>query len=165
MMTLTLAVCMTALFLLVIFLDLTKYIIPNWLVLAVLGLYPIALINGGYQQQDWLWALGIAVIMFFAGFLVFSLRWMGGGDVKLLAVCGLWAGKEAVTELLIYTGLIGGLLGLAIIVARPVAPWILGKFGIFNMPKVLEHNAPLPYGIAISATMLILIWSNALVVL
>ncbi len=158
-MSLIIAACLTWLFILVIYLDSTKYLIPNWLVLLVAAMFPLAYyykISAVYD--DWLWSIIIAAAMFIGGFIIFALRWMGGGDVKLLAACGLWTGLEFTVEFLIITALLGGVLGFLILVFRPFAPYLFGRLGIYNLPRILEPKAPIPYGIAISAAMIYLIW-------
>ena len=71
--------------------DLREYKIGNKLVLALGGLFvAYALIAG--QWSDLRWDLVFAAIMFLAFLVVYALGWMGGGDVKLLAVAFLWVG-------------------------------------------------------------------------
>ena len=51
-----------------------------------------------------------------AFFLLFLLRGIGGGDVKLMAAVGAWAGSEQAAQLLIATVLAGGLLAVGAMV-------------------------------------------------
>lgn len=51
----------------------------------------------GAGDADAPWCVGVAVLI--AGMLLFSLRWVGGGDAKLLAAAALWIGYEQFTPL------------------------------------------------------------------
>jgi len=59
------------------------------------------------------WVVGLAI---FLPFFVF--RGMGGGDVKLLAALGAWLGPHDAFWLAIYSGIAGGVLGIAVAVSR-----------------------------------------------
>src|SRR5262249_27541905 len=52
------------------------------------------------------------------GFLLFSMRLAGGGDVKLFAAVALWAGSHWLAEYVVVTALAGGLFALAMLVHR-----------------------------------------------
>ena len=91
-----------ALMLVVFWLDATRFIIPNWLVAAVIGLYPLYVILSP-QPVDWIGASGIALIAFAVGLALFAANIMGGGDVKLLTGCCLWTGMETIFDYVIST--------------------------------------------------------------
>src|SRR4051812_5785805 len=110
---------LSALMAVVVVLDASKYLIPNWLVGLVIVLYPaMVLMHSGTHSSsaagvqttmvDWKMALVAGIGMFVAGFAVYALKWMGGGDVKLLAACSLWTGIAALTEFVTWTALFGG---------------------------------------------------------
>ena len=78
--------------------DVTSFIIPNWLTIAIaVAFYPAALAAGAS-----LGAIGLATAVGVAALLVgmgmYYAGWMGGGDAKLLAGCALWMGWPAVTD-------------------------------------------------------------------
>ena len=58
----------------------------------------------------------IGVALFVAGAVLFQLRLLGGGDVKLLAAGALWLGAAYVPEYLFATAVAGGALALFYIV-------------------------------------------------
>jgi prepilin peptidase CpaA len=71
--------------------DLREYKIRNELVLALAGLFVLyALLVGHWTGLKW--DIGFAAVMFLAMLVVYGLGWMGGGDVKILAVAFLWTG-------------------------------------------------------------------------
>jgi prepilin peptidase CpaA len=80
-----------ALLLYAAFTDLRQFLIPNTLV-VILGLLFFA-----YAGSTGRWAnipghVGFALLMFMMLLLSYTRRWIGGGDVKLLATAFLWTG-------------------------------------------------------------------------
>lgn len=151
------------LFLLAIFyLDMTKYIIPNWICGVLLGLYPAMLLMTPALPEDYsiLWSIGVMLVVFAFGIGIFVLNWAGGGDVKLLTVLALWTGREVALELVIYTALLGGVLALFLVIVRPIVGRFVPAEKFELIPRVLCHHQPLPYGLAITASFLILLWSG-----
>lgn len=126
--------------------DLGTFTIPNRVTLSILLLYP-AYWFALDQSFDLLPALLVAAIVFAAGALLFAAHFMGGGDVKLLAVVALWAGPDLVLPFLLLTALVGGVLGLMLL--TPLGNRLPQPAGPAAMPK-RRSRRPMPYGIAIS---------------
>jgi prepilin peptidase CpaA len=130
--------------------DATTMTIPNWISLAIAGAFlvtaPFALEVGAIGANA-LTAAGVLA----AGFAMFSLNWIGGGDAKLLAAAALWMGLPGLPDFLIWTGIFGGGLSLGLLGARqivvylPIAP-VQGALG-----RLLEPKGDIPYGLAIAA--------------
>jgi prepilin peptidase CpaA len=149
----------------VIYYDSTNYIIPNWLVLVVLALYPVAFLLAD-EKPSLLWAIGIGAGLFIAGFALFAFKLMGGGDVKLLAACGLWCGEEASFDLILGTAILGGVLSVVIILMRKVlAPYIFARFNCKTIPRIFTEGEPVPYGLAIAGTMIAITLSGKVALL
>ena len=157
MMTFAIAIILSAMLLAVAMFDITKFIIPNWLNFAFIALYPIFLIATP-QEIEWWWSLAAMGCFFGVGLLIFQLNIMGGGDVKLLIALSLWIGWQGQTlmQFGLLVSIVGGVLALFLIVARLIA----AKSGKTNLPRVLEKNAPIPYGVAISYAFATLMWKN-----
>jgi prepilin peptidase CpaA len=146
------------LMLVVMYLDITRYIIPNWLVGLVLLLYPF---------YYWLCPVPIDIktsllamlAAFLIGYMIFAAKIMGGGDIKLLTALCLWTGgTKTLVAFLMYTGLLGGALSLLLIMGRPVATWYMARDPERRtLPKVVLPGSPVPYGIAIAGAFIILI--------
>ena len=137
--------------------DATRFIIPNWLVGLIALPYPLYLWLSPVPI-DWLWALGIAAIAFVIGLILFATRIMGGGDVKLLTICCLWAGKSAIVDYVILTALLGGALSIFLLAGRPIAGYLWLKWvKTDTMPRLFKKGAPAPYGLAIAGALIILI--------
>jgi prepilin peptidase CpaA len=137
--------------------DAWKYKIPNLLTgpLAV-AFVPAALIAPG--PVDWLWHLGSGASVLTVGAVLFALRKMGGGDVKLAAACALWMGPLTPAFLLIMAAL-GGVIAIGLLVARKFAPAVLSLLPdphAVTLPRALLRGEAVPYGIAIAAAGLIL---------
>jgi prepilin peptidase CpaA len=73
--------------------DLKHFKIRNDFVLVLAGLYFVhAFVAGDWPAIPW--HLGLAALASAAMLYAYSLQQMGGGDLKLLAVCFLWAGPQ-----------------------------------------------------------------------
>jgi prepilin peptidase CpaA len=92
--------------------DLSLRRLPNGLVAAYAGLFPLyAWASGmGWAQVGWHAAFGITAFAF--TILLFVLRILGGGDVKLWGAIMLWAGPQGAASALVMATLCGSLLGV-----------------------------------------------------
>jgi prepilin peptidase CpaA len=142
----------------VIWLDVTRYIIPNWLVGSVLALYPLVVFMSPVAL-DWQMALAALGIVFAVGYVFFIMRWMGGGDIKLIIACSLWVGLGHLVDFIFVLSIIGGAFSLALLFLRKAMPHIPNKSGK-ALPRVLQVGAPVPYGVAIAAAFLLLMWQG-----
>ncbi len=155
------ALILSALMAAVFFYDLTRYIIPNWLNLAVLLLFvPFALLKP--EAVDWPMALAALGVVFAVGFALFACKVMGAGDIKLLCALALWCGfSKPLLMLLVYTALLGGVLAAGVYVLRLMLPAFLTKTKAeAKIPRLLTHGEPVPYGLAISVGFLLLVWGG-----
>ena len=83
--------------------DLASFRIPNWLTLATAALFfPMAWLTG-MPLAEFGWHLLAGLILFAAGFLLFSFGLFGGGDAKLMAAAGLWFGTSQTLPFLVAT--------------------------------------------------------------
>ena len=91
-------------------LDLDQRRIPNAIVAAIGLLWPpYALYDDPSAMPT---SLATAAAVLALGMIVWRLRWLGGGDVKLIAVLVLWAGAKDTPLLLATIALSGGVLAL-----------------------------------------------------
>ena len=92
--------------------------IPNWLTIGgvIAGIALNSFIYRGWPGLGMSLA-GLAV-GFAAYFVLYSLRAMGGGDVKLMAGIGALVGARDWFGVFIITAIIGGVAGLAMVAAR-----------------------------------------------
>ena len=130
--------------------DLTTMKIPNWISgLLVLGFFPAAFATG-VPLMDMAIALGIAFAALLVGMAMFALRWIGGGDAKLMAAASLWLGLSGIAPFLAFTALVGGGFCLVLMAARAQ----LQVFAL-NAPgwvtRLMQPKGDIPYGVAIAA--------------
>jgi prepilin peptidase CpaA len=126
--------------------DLRTLHIGNGLSIAVATLFVgwagFGLIAGSYTLQAFGLAIACGAGLFVVGAAAFAAGILGGGDVKLLAAVGLFAGPAGIVDLMLVTALAGGLLGLAVLVGAPIGP--------ASTPGGVALRRRLPYGPAIA---------------
>lgn len=135
--------------------DAVTLTIPNYLVLAVLALYAASW-SVNFDLSDILFDLLAAAMVFAVCFVLFALGWLGGGDAKLAPGAVLWADYDGLLEFVIAMTLAGGILSIVLLALRGG----LRAAGASqeSLPVVLQWASPVPYGIAISAGAILVIW-------
>lgn len=137
------------------FSDLFTMTIPNRVsILLIAAFVLVAPFSGLGAMELANHALAMAVV--FAGCIgLFAMGAMGGGDAKLLTAVSLWFGLGMpLMAFLVYTGVLGGLLTIAVLNLR-------GTTGYYVLSRVpLAHNLidsgkGIPYGVAIGASALL----------
>jgi prepilin peptidase CpaA len=148
-----------ALMLIAAFEDLRRLIIPNALTLSLCVLWPFYVVTTPSLFVI-VASLGCALAVFLAGAFCFSRGYLGGGDVKLLAAATLWAGPGGTAPLLVLTGVLGGLLALLLLIppGAQIVAFARTKLGPTDIPEKLAGTTPIPYGIAIAAAGLLVIF-------
>jgi prepilin peptidase CpaA len=128
--------------------DLFTMRIRNGVVLALLAAYVVLVPLVGFSLVEIAWSVSIAAGLLLAGFVFFARGWMGGGDVKLLAVTALWFGLDQAPAFLLYTAVFGGVLTLAILQLRLAA---LPAFLVSRtwIARLQSERSGIPYGVAI----------------
>ncbi|WP_262694322.1 A24 family peptidase [Kordiimonas aquimaris] len=122
--------------------DLKDRRIPNIQPLIILGLFGILalsrLIAGDELTHAFLWPALSGLIVFAFCIVLFALRLMGGGDVKLMAVVALIAGPAFSLSFLFYVAIAGGIVAFAMMIHKSL---------------IVQTNEPpkVPYGVAIMA--------------
>lgn len=137
--------------------DLRTRRIPNAVPAGLLAAGLLLAATGGWQHA--LMSTGLFVAVFLVGTLLFSLKFIGGGDVKLIAAAAAALGWPDTAAFLLYTILAGGLIGVAITVWRGrMRPMLANVRAMFTpvlsglrpstLPSVVGS---MPYGVAIFA--------------
>ena len=101
--------------------DLTSYIIPNWLSLAILADFVVGAAVSSLEMSAMGWHLSAGLAVLIVGILLYARGILGGGDVKLLAACAVWVGWSGLLRFGLLVAVSGGLLALVIIGLRRVA--------------------------------------------
>ncbi len=145
-------------------LDVRSGRIPNALVLSIAALGGVARMVGGWSPD--------ALASSFGGLLVglavwigpFALRWVGAGDVKLVAAVGVWLGPLATLRVSLYTGLAGGVLAIGYLLMRtrhPAAATVVALGAFRGSPRLASRGAEpgsamgMPYTVAVLAGLIV----------
>ena len=111
--------------------------IDNWLNLAIALAAPLFWWASGLSLwPDVALQLGVGVAAFAVFAAMFAMKWMGGGDVKLLTALALWVPPLAFMKLLIAMALAGGVLTVGL--------------GIWHVTRRRKDRLAVPYGVAIA---------------
>jgi prepilin peptidase CpaA len=97
--------------------DVRRLTIPNRYSVAVVLLYPFYVVAAPHGV-DWMDGAMVGSISLAIGFLLFAMRFAGGGDVKFFAAVSLWAGSHLLMDLVFTTAIVGGVVALAMIIHR-----------------------------------------------
>ena len=130
--------------------DLTSMTIPNWISAALIVLFFPTAFLVGLTPAAVAVHVGVALAALVIGAGMFALRWLGGGDAKLIAAAGLWLGLQGGIQFLLWTGVIGGGFCLILIAARQAFQPYAGM-GPAWIGRLLEPRGDIPYGVAICA--------------
>lgn len=130
--------------------DLITMTVPNRIPLALLlGFFVLApLVGLGWSEVGLHVAVGAAALV--AGFVMFSLGWIGGGDAKLFAAACLWFGPGAVIDYALLAALLGGVLTLGLLSWRKLPlPMSLTSQGW--LVRLHSPREGVPYAVALAA--------------
>lgn len=129
--------------------DVTSFIIPNWLTIAIAAAFYPAAIAAGASLGVIGAATAVGVAALLVGMGMYYAGWMGGGDAKMLAGCALWMGWPTVLPFLLATALAGGALALILMQMRSnlIRPYLQrGPAWMTQLVSVKDA----PYGVAIA---------------
>ncbi|WP_066555722.1 A24 family peptidase [Croceicoccus bisphenolivorans] len=90
--------------------------------------------------------LGLATAMFFFGALMFKLRQMGGGDVKLLTAIALWLPPAVFLTLMLMICLANGVLTVVMVT----------RYRRIQRAGLEAKKLQIPYGVSVAVCMLAL---------
>lgn len=148
MLTLLQALTLLAITLLAIaaYSDIRTLRIPNVLVVAIAVLAIVRLILIGNPSAA-IFAVGVAVLVFLIGCLLFTRGIVGGGDVKLLAATILLIRYRDLFEFSVIMSIVGAVLSIAVMLIHNYLPLYAGpRLGA----RLATMRLPVPYGVAIS---------------
>ncbi len=130
--------------------DITSFTIPNFLQLGLLAAFALFVVVHPLSAGDFGMHLLAGFIGLVAGFTLFSLGYIGGGDAKLFACVSLWFGM---TDLLSYTliaSVFGGALTLGLLAMRnwPLPAPLSSQSWLLRLH---DEREGIPYGAALAA--------------
>jgi prepilin peptidase CpaA len=131
--------------------DVRERKIPNWTVLAVIGLFAVwAFLRGGQGAVSAIEAAGIAFVVS-VGLYVFKI--MGAGDSKLFTAVALFAGMGYLPLLIVATTLTGGVIAGVSLASRPRRAMVMLQMGGKG-----DWGRGVPYGVAIALGGAVIVW-------
>ena len=129
--------------------------IPNWSVLATIGLFlpwaalgPLGAVPG---------ALAACAIALAGTFVLYLFGIVGAGDSKLFAAVALFAGLGHLGLLAVLTALSGGLVAVVSLAARPYRAMTM-----MTLRGKGDFGRGVPYGVAIGMAALVVVWAPLL---
>ena len=121
--------------------DIRRRQIDNWLNATIAAGAPLYWWASGMTLwPDVAWQLGVAAVTLVFLAILFAIRAMGGGDVKLLTALALWIQPLWFVRLLIGMALIGGVLTIVL--------------GAWHITRHRRDKLAIPYGVAIASAAL-----------
>lgn len=140
--------------------DIAFRTVPNWMPAALLALgIGIRTLDGGLAPS----LLACVLILLGAGFC-WRRGWMGGGDVKLLAACGVLAPPGLSGVMLLNVALAGGALALLYlalgrVLAAPEVACPPGRLRqiVWEERHRIHSRSPMPYASAIAVGALLVL--------
>ena len=146
--------------------DMLTMTIPNKISLALIVGFAVLVPFTGLG----LGAIGMHVLVgllaLAVGIGLFSMGWVGGGDVKLFAAVALWFGVPNLMPFLLTATVLGGVLTVLLLGFRKM-PLPAGVAGQEWLSRLHCPDSGVPYGIAIAAGALLVypktIWVLSLI--
>jgi prepilin peptidase CpaA len=130
--------------------DIASFTIPNSISLALIGAFAAfalaeRLTAGAIGTH--LLAGGVGLL---AGFTLFALGYIGGGDAKFFAAIVLWLGIGDFAQYALLSAIAGGALTLCLLSLRklPLPSVLASKAWI---QRLHDQNSGIPYGVALAA--------------
>ena len=129
--------------------DLLEMKIPNWISLLLISVFFLSVLYLGPPLEDVFANIALSIGVFVAGFSLFAINKLGGGDVKILAAASLWIGVGAFLSFFVKMILIGGLFAFLILMFRrtPLLPVYAHTPWVMNLHQSAKQ---MPYGVAIA---------------
>ena len=154
--------------------DLRSRDIPNWLTLSAIGcglaFHPVLAGWAGLKLA--VGGLGLAALIFVP---LFVLRWLGGGDVKLMGAVGALAGPANLLTVFLLDALLAGAAALVVVllrgrlgrtlrnIGRALRSLVRGRSPARESPELEAGHAAslgLPRAVTIMAAVLLVLWAG-----
>src|SRR3546814_14410279 len=104
--------------------DAGRFIIPNVISLALVGLFALAVLVHPLPI-DWLSHLGAMALVLVAMLVIYRFGIIGGGHLKLMTAVSLWVGFDELPQLILLVCLAGRAFALRILVLHRLVNGVL----------------------------------------
>jgi prepilin peptidase CpaA len=133
--------------------DFRELLIPNWITVTLIAAFPpFAAFHLEPMTALWHVLIALAVLALTTAF--FAVKWIGGGDVKLMTGASLWAGPQHFAIFLLAMSALGFVLAMALLSFRTygalITPWLPNN-SLLRRLETLAKQGQCPYGVAIGA--------------
>jgi prepilin peptidase CpaA len=136
--------------------DLASFTIPNPLSFAVAGVFILFALALRFSPGALSVHLLAGLIGLAAGFTLFALGYIGGGDAKLFAGIALWLGPHDLLAYTLVAAMLGGFLTLTLLALRQMPlPAGLARQGWIL--KLHDREQGIPYGVALAAGVFVIL--------
>ncbi len=127
--------------------------IPNRVSLVLIAAFAVAAVMAGAPAAMIINHVAAGLLFLGLGIFMFTMRWLGGGDAKILAAAALWLGFDSLFPYLTLVTLMGGALAVALLTFRSTAPpvWLMGQEWALRLH---DRQGGIPYGIALAGAAL-----------
>jgi prepilin peptidase CpaA len=127
--------------------------IPNRVSLLLIAGFAVAALVAGMPLMSVVNHVLAGLLLLVAGIFMFSMRWLGGGDAKLLAAAALWIGFDSLFPYLLQVTMLGGVLATLLMGFRgfTLPVWFNTQDWAMRLHK---QDGGIPYGIAIAGAAL-----------
>jgi prepilin peptidase CpaA len=136
--------------------DLASFTIPNFLTLALAAAFVPFALALGLSPGVFGFHLLAGMIGLAAGFALFALGYIGGGDAKLFAGVALWLGPHDLPLYALVATILGGFLALMLLALRQL-PLPAGLARQDWILKLHDQCSGIPYGVALTAGVFLLL--------
>jgi len=131
--------------------------IPDWISILLIVFFCLYAWVQSFTWTNFGLHWGVAFIVFVAGFVAFTFRWMGGGDGKLASAGALWFGPDLAPSFIILSFMFGGLLVLAVYMMRSITlPNIVQQQSW--LMRWIKGGEGLPFGLAMAGAVFALLY-------
>jgi len=129
--------------------DLASFTIPNFIPAVLLVAFFVFAISADMAPGLALSHAAAGGLGLLAGFGLFALGYIGGGDAKLFACVAVWFGLHDLPEYVLTASLFGGALTLILLALRryPLPAFACGREWI---ARLHAPDSGIPYGVALS---------------
>jgi prepilin peptidase CpaA len=135
--------------------DLTTMTIPNWLTGALAVAFFVFAPLASMPLSEIALHAGVGFAALLVGMGFFAMRWIGGGDAKLMAAVALWTGVGQTLPYFVIASLLGGVLTLLILGFRTLPlPALLVRQQWLS--RLHDRGEGIPYGLALAAAALLI---------
>jgi prepilin peptidase CpaA len=129
--------------------DIASFTIPNFIQIALLSAFAVLVFALGMSPGVFAMHLLAGLIGLVAGFALFALGYVGGGDAKLFACVSLALGLNDLFSYTLVVAIFGGVLTLVLLAGRKVPlPRALAAQGWIS--RLHDEREGIPYGVALA---------------